>query len=121
MIVDLLRNDLGRIADIGTVNVMSLFDTEIYPTVIQMTSTIQAKLKKGSGLTDILKALFPSGSIVGAPKVKTMELITQYEHRPRGVYCGAVGYLSPKGEIAFNVAIRTLTFAGRWHRSLLCW
>ena len=109
MIVDLLRNDLGRIAAIGSVNVTSLFDTEIYPTIIQMTSTIRAKLRESTTFPDILKALFPSGSIVGAPKVKTMELITQYESRPRGVYCGSVGYLSPTGEIAFNVAIRTLT------------
>ena len=108
MIVDLLRNDLGRIACVGSVSVPGLFNTEIYPTIVQMTSSVQAKLKKETTLTDIFKALFPSGSIVGAPKVKTMELITRYEPCSRGVYCGAVGYLNPNGEIMFNVAIRTL-------------
>jgi len=108
MIVDLLRNDLGRIAQTGTVKVDSLFDIERYPTVFQMTSTISADLKPGATLVDIFRALFPCGSVTGAPKISTMSLIADLENDPRGVYCGAIGYIAPGGDATFNVAIRTV-------------
>ncbi len=108
MIVDLLRNDLSRIARPGTVNVPALFTIERYPTVLQMTSTVQATLRDGVSLCEIFAALFPCGSITGAPKLKSMELIRQLEPTPRGPYCGAVGWIKPGGDAQFNVAIRTL-------------
>ena len=108
MIVDLLRNDLGRVCVPGSVQVPSLFDVEAYPTVWQLTSTVTGLGRPGIGLTDLFDGLFPCGSITGAPKIRTMELITQLEDRPRGVYCGAVGIVFPGGAAAFNVAIRTL-------------
>ncbi len=108
MIVDLLRNDLGRVCVPGSVQVPSLFDVEPYPTVWQMTSTVTGFGRPGIGLTDLFEGLFPCGSITGAPKIRTMELITQLEDRPRGVYCGAVGIVFPGAAAAFNVAIRTL-------------
>jgi para-aminobenzoate synthetase / 4-amino-4-deoxychorismate lyase len=107
MIVDLLRNDLGKIAIPGTVRVPSLFTVEKYSTVWQMTSTVEATTRPEITLTDVFQALFPCGSITGAPKRKTMELITSLEHSPREVYCGTIGYLKPNGEANFNVAIRT--------------
>ncbi|KMY45689.1 aminobenzoate synthetase [Bacillus sp. FJAT-27916] len=108
MIVDLLRNDLSKIAKKGTVKVPQLFDIEKYPTVYQMTSTVTAEVEDSAGLSDIFQALFPCGSITGAPKVKTMEIISELEEKPREVYCGAIGYLSPSGETVFNVPIRTV-------------
>lgn len=108
MIVDLLRNDLGRISETGSVQVDSLFDIEHYPTVHQMTSTVSASLRDGVGFGEILSALFPCGSVTGAPKRRSMEIINQLEQQPRGVYCGAIGCLSPGGEADFSVAIRTL-------------
>ena len=108
MIVDLLRNDLSKIARKGTVKVPSLFEIEKYPTVYQMTSTVTAELEETAGLLQIFQALFPCGSITGAPKVKTMEIISELEGSPRNVYCGAIGYLSPNGEAVFNVPIRTV-------------
>ena len=108
MIVDLLRNDLGRVCVPGSVQVPSLFDVEAYPTVWQLTSTVTGLGRPGIGLTDLFDGLFPCGSITGAPKIRTMELITHLEDRPRGVYCGAVGIVFPGGAAAFNVAIRTL-------------
>lgn len=108
MIVDLLRNDLGRVAVIGSVGVPRLFELERYRTVWQLTSTVAAKTKPNTSLLDILQALFPCGSITGAPKVKTMELIRQFEADPRAVYCGAIGILRPDGSATFNVAIRTV-------------
>ncbi|MDP6775485.1 MAG: aminodeoxychorismate synthase component I, partial [Candidatus Latescibacteria bacterium] len=116
MIVDLLRNDLGRVADTGSVSVPALWEVERYETVWQMTSTVTARLKRGVGTSDILRALFPCGSVTGAPKVRTMEIIAELETSPRGVYTGSIGYISPGPEIAFNVAIRTVwidTDAGR--------
>ena len=109
MIVDLLRNDLGRIATPGSVKVDDLFTVEAYPTVFQMTSTISATLRPSTTLVDIFRALFPCGSVTGAPKVSTMALIADLETESRGVYCGAIGYLAPGGETVFNVAIRTVT------------
>ncbi len=108
MIVDLLRNDLGRIAEIGTVHVTDLFTVETYRTVHQMTSGIEARLREGVSLRDTLRALFPCGSITGAPKVRAMEIIRELETEPRGVYCGAIGRIAPNGDAQFNVAIRTL-------------
>ncbi len=107
MIVDLLRNDLGRIARFGTVRVDDLFSVERHPTLWQMTSTISAELRDNVGLEEIFRALFPSGSVTGAPKVRAMQLIAQIENAPRGVYTGAIGFFSPAQTI-FNVAIRTL-------------
>jgi len=110
MIVDLLRNDLGMVAKTGSVKVESLFDIETYPTLHQMTSTVTARIKEGIGLMEILAALFPCGSVTGAPKRRSMEIIKELEISPRGVYCGAIGYVAPGGEALFSVAIRTLLF-----------
>ncbi len=107
MIVDLMRNDLGRIADLGSVNVTDLFTVETFKTLHQMTSGVQARLKDGIGIVDVLKAIFPPGSITGAPKIRAMELIRELETEPRGIYCGAIGRFSPDGTAQFNVAIRT--------------
>lgn len=112
MIVDLLRNDLGRVAETGSVEVRDLFAVETYPTLHQMVSTVTAQLKPGTGIAAILKALFPCGSVTGAPKIRAMEIIQALEESPRGVYCGAIGYFAPDGRAAFNVAIRTLTISG---------
>ena len=108
MIVDLLRNDLGRIARPGTVRVPRLFDIESYPTVHQMTSTIEAELKNNTTVYEWFQALFPCGSVTGAPKASTMKYIKELEPSPREVYCGAIGYLTPEREAVFNVAIRTI-------------
>src|SRR5215467_1212092 len=112
MIVDLLRNDLGRIAKIGSVEVTDLFTVETYRTVHQMTSGITAELRADMGLSDMLKALFPCGSVTGAPKVRAMEIIRELEVYPRGVYTGAIGHVAPNGDSQFNVAIRTLFIDG---------
>jgi para-aminobenzoate synthetase/4-amino-4-deoxychorismate lyase len=109
MIVDLIRNDLGRLAVPGTVTVPELFTVETYPTVHQMTSTVQATLSPGRAIADVLGALFPCGSITGAPKIRAMQLIDDLEASPRGVYCGAIGMFAPDGTARFSVAIRTLT------------
>ncbi|MCP4181012.1 MAG: aminodeoxychorismate synthase component I [bacterium] len=106
MIVDMIRNDLSRISEIGSVNVPTLFDVEKYPTVWQMTSTVEAYSKKS--LTDILKALFPCASITGAPKAYTMKIIADLENTPRKVYTGAIGFIAPDSKAQFNVAIRTV-------------
>jgi para-aminobenzoate synthetase/4-amino-4-deoxychorismate lyase len=108
MIVDLLRNDLGRIAKIGSVEVTDLFTVETYRTVHQMTSGITAELRGELSLKDMLDALFPCGSVTGAPKVRAMEIIRELEALPRGVYTGAIGHIAPNGDAQFNVAIRTL-------------
>ena len=109
MIVDLLRNDLSRISEIGSVKVTDLFTVETYPTLHQMTSTIESQLTPGTQFSNIIQALFPCGSVTGAPKVKAMEIINALETEPRGVYTGAVGYASAADGMRFNVAIRTLT------------
>lgn len=108
MIVDLLRNDLGIVAETGSVTVDALFDVEAYPTVHQMTSTVSARLRSDINLAGIFRALFPCGSVTGAPKRRSMEIIAELEHAPRGVYCGAIGCVAPGGEALFSVAIRTL-------------
>lgn len=107
MIVDLLRNDLGRVCDAGSVEVASLYDIEQYETVFQMTSTITGKT--GATAAEAIAALFPSGSVTGAPKVRTMEIIRELEPFARGAYCGAIGWIGPDNTAEFNVAIRTIT------------
>lgn len=107
MIVDLLRNDAGRIAEFGSVRVERMFEVEPYPTVLQMTSTVRARTPTATRLSDIFRALFPCGSITGAPKVRTSRIIAEMETSPRGIYTGAIGFVSPD-EAAFSVAIRTL-------------
>ena len=112
MIVDLLRNDMNRISKIGSENVKSLCLVEQYSTIWQMTSTIETQLLPNSSLGDIFQALFPCGSITGAPKIATMAIIKNVEKQARGVYCGAIGILLPNGPTIFNVAIRTLQMQG---------
>ena len=115
MIVDLLRNDLARVARRGSVRVPALFDTERYETVTQMTSTVTADLRPDAGLADVFRALFPCGSVTGAPKLRAMGVIGQVETGPRGVYCGAIGSASPaEGGVraAFSVPIRTAVVQG---------
>jgi para-aminobenzoate synthetase/4-amino-4-deoxychorismate lyase len=109
MIVDLLRNDLSRVARTGSVKVPVLFEVETYPTLLQLTSTVTAELEEGKDAIDLLNAIYPCGSITGAPKIRAMEIIDGLEASPRGAYCGAIGRLAPDGDAAFNVAIRTLT------------
>lgn len=119
MIVDLLRNDLGRLmhsASGGDVSVKSLFEVENYETLLQMTSTIKAKgggsKKERFSVEKVFKALFPCGSITGAPKIRTMQIIQQLEKEDRGIYTGAIGYFAPNGDATFNVPIRTVTLKG---------
>lgn len=107
MIVDLMRNDIGRISETGSVNVTDLFTIETYKTLHQMTSGVRATLKPDVGLMELLVALFPPGSVTGAPKIRAMELIHDLETEARGVYCGAIGHISPEGNAMFNVVIRT--------------
>jgi para-aminobenzoate synthetase/4-amino-4-deoxychorismate lyase len=109
MIVDLLRNDLSRLSMPGGVQVPHLFSIENYPTVLQMTSTITARTRPEITIEDVFAALFPCGSITGAPKLKAMDIISELEQSPRGVYCGAIGHIAPGGAARFNVAIRTVT------------
>lgn len=108
MIVDLLRNDIGRICEMGSVQVDDIFSVETYRTLLQMTSTVSGTLRPGLRYYDIFKGVFPSGSITGAPKIRTMEIIHELEATPRGIYTGSIGYMAPDGSAAFNVAIRTL-------------
>tara|TARA_R100001086_G_scaffold56218_1_gene25371 strand:- start:2475 stop:4289 length:1815 start_codon:yes stop_codon:yes gene_type:complete len=108
MIVDLMRNDLSRVAEAGSVRVDNPFAVESYPTVHQMVSVVRARLKPECGAADLVRALFPCGSITGAPKIRAMELIDAAERDPRGPYCGAIGRIAAGGDAAFNVAIRTL-------------
>lgn len=119
MIVDMLRNDLGRVARTGSVTWSDVFDLERYETVWQLTSTVSADLRTGTTLVDAFGALFPCGSVTGAPKVRTMEIIAELEDSPRGVYCGTVGFLAPPGSglpaARFNVAIRTVMLDTETH------
>lgn len=108
MIVDLLRNDISRISEVGTLEVPKLFEVESYPTLHQMISVVRARLLPDAGLTDIFRALFPCGSITGAPKMRAMEILADLEAGPRGAYCGSIGYIAPDGAMQFNVAIRTI-------------
>jgi para-aminobenzoate synthetase/4-amino-4-deoxychorismate lyase len=108
MIVDLLRNDLGRICSVASVQAKDLFTVERYETLFQMTSTILGTLRPEVGYYDIFRSLFPSGSVTGAPKLRTMQIIRELERAPRGVYTGAIGMMGPGGACTFNVPIRTL-------------
>lgn len=112
MIVDLLRNDLARVSRIGSVEVTDLFTVETYRSVHQMTSGVTSELRSDMGLADMLRALFPCGSVTGAPKVRAMEIIRELEAEPRGIYTGAIGYIAPSGDCQFNVAIRTVVLNG---------
>ena len=112
MIVDLLRNDLGQIAVPGSVQVSALLELEQYPSVWTMTSTVQAQQQPQTSLKSLLTALFPCGSITGAPKRAAMHAIHELEQRQRGIYCGSLGWLAPNGDLNLNVAIRTLEFDG---------
>lgn len=111
-IVDLLRNDLGKICELGSVRVDRLMQVERYSTVHQMTSSISGVVSQSTAPSDIFRALFPSGSITGAPKRRTMEIIEELERHPRGVYTGSVGWFGPNGDACWNVAIRTLVTSG---------
>ncbi|MCF8383042.1 MAG: aminodeoxychorismate synthase component I [Chlorobium sp.] len=112
MIVDLLRNDLGRICMPGSVETADLFALECYPSLYQLVSTVRGKLRRDVGLYDIFRALFPSGSVTGAPKIKAMELIGELETAPRGIYTGTMGFMEPSRDMVFNVAIRTIELSG---------
>jgi para-aminobenzoate synthetase/4-amino-4-deoxychorismate lyase len=109
MIVDLLRNDIGRIAEPGTVDVSNLCAIERFETLFQMTSTIEAKTRPGISLLELLRSMFPSGSVTGAPKIRSMQIIHGLETEARGIYTGAIGFVGPQREAVFNVAIRTVT------------
>lgn len=113
MIVDLLRNDIGRLAEAGTVKVPRLFEIESYPTVHQMTSTVRGRLVEPATMGRLMPALFPCGSVTGAPKIRAMEIIRELEPFPRGAYCGAVGWMGPDGAGDWSVAIRTLEVRGQ--------
>lgn len=108
MIVDLLRNDLSRIAEVGSVKVPELFKVETYATVHQMVSRVTGQLQPGTGLGDVFRALYPCGSITGAPKLRSMEIIRALEGTARDIYCGSIGWAAPDGRAEFNVAIRTM-------------
>ncbi len=113
MIVDLERNDLGRVCRFGTVKVTELAILEVFPTVFHLTSTVVGRLREGKNSIDLLKATFPGGSITGAPKVRTMEIIDELEPTKRSVYTGSIGYLSFNGDLDLNIAIRTFLVKGR--------
>jgi para-aminobenzoate synthetase/4-amino-4-deoxychorismate lyase len=108
MIVDLLRNDIGRLAVPGSVRVPELFSVERFDRVLQMTSTILADVDPTLGLRSLMQALFPSGSVTGAPKLRTQRIIHELESTPRGIFCGSIGYVTPHNDMCFNVAIRSL-------------
>jgi para-aminobenzoate synthetase component 1 len=110
MIVDLVRNDLARVARTGTVRVPELFGTYAFKQVWQLISTVRAELRAEVGLADILRATFPMGSMTGAPKIRAMQLIEHYENTRRGLYSGSLGYVLPSGDFAFNVVIRSLQY-----------
>ena len=113
MIVDLLRNDISLVSQTGSVEVPALFEVETYPTVHQMVSHVRAKLLPGLSIRQLFSALFPCGSVTGAPKISAMQILRRLEDAPRGGYCGAVGWIAPTGQMRFNVAIRTISlFAG---------
>ncbi len=110
MVVDLVRNDLAKVCEEGTVKVDELYGIYSFPQVHQLISTVSGELKKGISFTEIVRATFPMGSMTGAPKKKVMELIEKYEHTKRGIFSGAVGYISPDGDFDFNVVIRSIMY-----------
>jgi len=109
MIVDLLRNDISLVSEVGSLDVPELFRVETYPTVHQMISRVRARLKENLPLRSIFAALFPCGSITGAPKISAMEILRRLETGPRDIYCGSLGWIEPSGRMRFNVAIRTIS------------
>jgi para-aminobenzoate synthetase component 1 len=111
MIVDVERNDLGRICEPGSIAVKSLFEMETYASVIHQTATVEGRLKEGLDAIDCFGAMFPGGSITGAPKIRAMEVIEELETGHRGVYTGSIGYIGFDGRADFNIAIRTMRIA----------
>ncbi|MFA6155590.1 MAG: aminodeoxychorismate synthase component I [Mesorhizobium sp.] len=109
MIVDLLRNDISLISEVGTLEVPALFRVETYPTVHQLVSDVRARLLPGLTIRQIFAALFPCGSITGAPKIRAMEILRELEGTPRDAYCGAIGWIAPDSTMRFSVAIRTIS------------
>lgn len=112
MIVDLLRNDVGRISKFGSVHVSELFSVEKYRTLFQMTSTVEGRIQENVNYYELFKAIFPGGSVTGAPKIRAMEIINELEGEPRGIYTGAIGFISPERKAVFNIAIRTVVIQG---------
>jgi para-aminobenzoate synthetase component 1 len=112
MIIDLSRNDLGRVCELGSVRVSQPREVETHPTVHHGVATIEGRLREGCGICDLLAASFPGGSITGAPKIRAMQIIEELETTPRGPYCGAIGFLDDAGAARLNIAIRTLTLHG---------
>lgn len=112
MIVDLLRNDISLVSEVGSLDVPELFRVESYPTVHQMISRVRARLKSGLHLRAVFAALFPCGSITGAPKISAMKILRRLETGPRDIYCGSLGWIEPGGRMRFNVAIRTISLLG---------
>jgi para-aminobenzoate synthetase component I len=108
MIIDLERNDLGRVCEIGSVRVTAPREIEAHPTVVHGAATVEGLLRRDIGFVDLLRATFPGGSITGAPKIRAMEIIDELEPHRRGPYCGAIGYLAADGTVELNVAIRTM-------------
>jgi len=112
MIVDLMRNDLGRVCEFGSVRVLDPGSIEEHPTVFHRVATVEGQLAKGKNWRDLLQATFPGGSITGAPKIRAMQIIKELEPTPRGIYCGCIGWVAPDGSIRLNIAIRTMVQVG---------